>query len=207
MRVGVLFSGGKDSTMALDWAIEHHEPLVLVTIRSENPDSYMFHTELIDLVPKQAKSIGLPLIEKKTKGNKEYELRSLRAAIKEAKAEFDLGGIVVGALASQYQKIRVQRICNQMNLACFTPYWHFKPEEYMKLLISKGYKVIISKVSSGGLSNEWVGFELDEPTIEHLKALSEKYGFHLAGEGGEYETFVYDGPIFKKPVKVTLSSQ
>ncbi len=204
MKVGVLFSGGKDSTMALDWAIEHHEPLVLITIVSKNPDSYMFHTELIDLVPKQAKSIGLDLIQKSTKGNKEYELRSLKAAIKEAKAKHFLDGIVVGALASQYQKVRVERICNELGLACFTPFWHFKPEEYLKMIVEKGYKVIISKVATEGLRQEWVGIEFDEPTIEHLAALSKKYGFHLAGEGGEYETFVYDGPIFKRPIKVTL---
>jgi len=205
VKVGVLFSGGKDSIMALDWSFRFHEPFVLITMKSANPESYMFHTELIDLVPKQAKSIGMPLLMKETKGSKEYELRSLKAAIKQAKQDYEIGGIVAGALASNYQKIRIERICNGLDLACFTPYWHINAERYLKTLVKKGYRVLISKVATWGLGNEWVGKEIDEETIEEFKKRSQKYGFHIAGEGGEYETFVCDGPIFKKPVEVKLN--
>ncbi len=80
---------------------------------SENKESYMFHTPNIDVSNLQAEAVGLPQITKITKGEKEEELRDLEDAIAQATKEYQIEGIVTGAVESVYQAERVQRICYQ----------------------------------------------------------------------------------------------
>lgn len=207
MKLGVLFSGGKDSTLALDWAAENFSVGCLISMKSLNPESYMFHVPNIDLVKRQAKAMRLPLILKETAGKKEEELEDLVAAIKEAVTKFGIEGIVAGSIASKYQRDRVERICENLNLKPFSPYWHFDPEEYMNLLLKKRYKAVMSAVAADGLTPKDLGRKITKKYLEELKTRSKKYRFHLAGEGGEYETFVYDGPIFKKALKVSIKDR
>jgi len=202
MKLGILFSGGKDSIMALDWAIENYSASCLISLKSKNPNSYMFHTPNINLVEQQAKELELPLIFHKTHGRKEEELKDLKGAVEEAVKKYKIEGLVAGALASKYQKERVKKICNELDIKCFTPYWHHNEEDYIELILKKGYKVIITGVSAEGLGKEFLGKEITSEVLDKLKNLKDKYRLHIAGEGGEYETFVYDGPIFKKPLRI-----
>jgi diphthine-ammonia ligase len=196
MRLAVLFSGGKDSAAALFWAQQQHEPVCLITIDSENKESYMFHTDKINEIPKLAKKIKLPLILKKTKGEKERELNDLKSAILEAKKKYKIEGVVSGALASEYQRQRVDKICQEIGIASFAPLWHKDPEQYVRELIDLGFKIEIVRVASEGLTEDWVGKYLDEKFFNKLLELNKKYGVHIAGEGGEYETLIISGPIF-----------
>ena len=88
MRLGILFSGGKDSTLALHEAATKEEAVCLITIISENRESYMFHTPNIELTALQANALDLPLLRKDTKGKPEEELEDLEIAISEAIAEY-----------------------------------------------------------------------------------------------------------------------
>ena len=87
MRLGVLFSGGKDSTLALHLAAEKEEVVCLITVVSKNQESYMFHTPNIDVTVLQAEALGLPLVSVATEGQKEEELADLERAIAEAKSQ------------------------------------------------------------------------------------------------------------------------
>jgi diphthine-ammonia ligase len=99
MKLGVLFSGGKDSTLAAWLAKKYgHELSCLITIESENKDSFMFHTPSIEKTRVQADASDIPLIIQKTKGEKEDELSDLRKAISQAKEEYAIEGVVTGAL-------------------------------------------------------------------------------------------------------------
>ena len=98
MQLGVLFSGGKDSTFALHLAAEKEEVVCLITVVSKNKESYMFHTPNIDLTMLQAQVLGLPLVSVVTEGTKEEELADLEAAIAEAKEKFQIEGVVSGAV-------------------------------------------------------------------------------------------------------------
>ncbi len=202
MKLAVLFSGGKDSTMALDWAIENFSVSCLISLKSENPSSYMFHVPNIDLVKKQAKALKIPIIFHTTKGKKEEELKDLKSAIKKAVKKYGIDGIVAGAIESKYQRDRIEKICEDLKIKAFTPYWHFDSDEYMNLLLKKRYKFLISAVAADGLGKEFLGKQITKGLLEDLKKVRKKHKIHLAGEGGEYETFVFDGPIFKKTLKV-----
>ncbi len=202
MRLGVLFSGGKDSTLALLLAAEKEEVVCLITILSKNKESYMFHTPNIDITALQAEALGLPQITKTTEGEKEKELSDLEDAIAEAARKFQIEGIVTGAVESVYQAERVQRICNRLGLWCFNPLWKHDQKALLEELLKKQFKVIISGVFAYPLDEKWLGKQIDTQLIERLVDLQQKYGLSPSGEGGEIETTVLDAPLFKKKIDV-----
>ena len=203
MKLGVLFSGGKDSTMAAYLAKkEGHELVCLISLFSENQESYMFHTPSIQRVKQQAEVMGLPLITDKTKGEKEKELVDLERAIKKAIDKYDIKGITTGALHSDYQATRIQKICDNLKIKCVNPLWHKNEFKYLNEIIKNKFKVVIIGVGAFPLDDSWLGRMIDKEFIEDVKKLHEKYKIHPAGEGGEFETFVLDCPLFKKPLRV-----
>ncbi|MGA2130084.1 MAG: diphthine--ammonia ligase [Candidatus Pacearchaeota archaeon] len=203
MKLGVLFSGGKDSTMATYLAKKAgHDIACLITIHSENPESYMFHTASIGKTEKQAEVMGLPLMVATTKGVKEDELKDLQDAIKNAVKKYKIEGIITGALHSQYQASRIQKICDNLGIACVNPLWHKDEFQYLRDIINSKFKVIIIGVAAYPLNASWLGRVVDEKFIEDVTKIHEKYKIHVAGEGGEFESFVLECPLFKRPLKV-----
>jgi len=203
MRLGVLFSGGKDSTYAAYLAKkEENDIACLINIVSENPSSYMFHTPSIRMAQEQAVAMQTHIIVCGTKGEKEEELKDLEDAIKEAIKRYKIEGIVTGALASDYQASRIQKICDRLKIKCLNPLWKINPDEYWDGLLKDGFKVMIIGVASQGLEKEWLGKVIDKDSLERLRKLSKKHLFHLGFEGGEAETFVLDCPLFKKRIEV-----
>ncbi len=203
MKLGVLFSGGKDSTMATWLAKKQgHEMACLITLHSKNPDSYMFHTPSIKKTEKQAEVMGIPLLTSETKGIKEKELKDLENAIKKAKKEYKIQGIVTGAVESVYQTSRIQKICNRLGLECFNPLWQKDQIELLHELLKENFRVVITAVAAYPLNGSWLGREIDSKFIDEMKILKEKYEINPAAEGGEFETFVLECPMFNKPLRV-----
>ena len=87
-------------------------------------------------------------------------------------------------------------------MKAISPYWHKDPKEYMDLVIDSGFKVLISGVFAEGLDQSWLGRVIDREALAQLEKISEKTYMHLAFEGGEAETLVIDGPIFKKRIEI-----
>jgi diphthine-ammonia ligase len=206
MKLGVLFSGGKDSVFACYRALEKNEVACLITLVSENEDSYMFHTPNISCTDLQAKALEIPLISWSTRGEKELELEDLKAAIISAKERYGIQGIVTGAIESVYQAARVQRIARDLDLWCFNPLWQADQLDYLRLLISMGFLVIISGVFAYPFDASWLGAELTKERVRMLSELQRRYQINPSGEGGELETFVLDGPIFKKRIEIVRAS-
>ena len=206
MRLGVLFSGGKDSTFALHLAAEKEEVVCLITIISKNKESFMFHTPNIDITTLQAESLGLPQITRTTEGKKGKELLDLEYAITKATREFGIEGVVTGAVESVYQAERVQRICNRRGLWCFNPLWKHDQKALLEELLQKQFKIIISGVFAYPLDGTWLGKQIDTKMIERLVDLQQKYGLSPSGEGGEIETTVLDAPLFKHKIEILDSS-
>ena len=98
MKLGVLFSGGKDSTLALHMAAEKEQVTCLITLWSKNPESYMFHTPNIDLTAMQAQALNLPLVVKATEGKKEEELQIWRRRFLRPCESFTLRALLRGQL-------------------------------------------------------------------------------------------------------------
>jgi len=202
MKLGVLFSGGKDSTLALHLAAEKEQVACLITMVSKNKESFMFHTPNIDVSALQAQALGLPLVRVETEGRKEEELADLECAIAEAKGRFGIEGVVTGAVESVYQASRVQRICNRLDLWQFNPLWKTDQKALLETLIAKKYQVIISGVFAYPLDQMWLGRQIDSAIVARLVELEGKYGISPSGEGGEIETTVLDAPLFKRRIEV-----
>jgi ABC transporter with metal-binding/Fe-S-binding domain ATP-binding protein len=203
MNCGVLFSGGKDSAYAAYLAKKYRNNIsCLISIISENPESYMFHTPSISKVRKQVEIMNIPVIIQKTKGQKEEELKDLEFVINKAKKEYKIEAVVTGSIKSAYQASRVQKICDNLELECFNPLWQKDQFELLLDLIEDKFKIIITGVFAYPLDESWLGREINEEFIKEVTTLYEKYKINPAGEGGEFETFVLNCPLFSKELKI-----
>jgi diphthine-ammonia ligase len=199
MRVAVLATGGKDSTLALYHVLNgDYEVECLATVISKREDSWMFHFPNIRLVDYFAEAVGLPLVKAESSGVKEKELEDLEHLIE----VLDVEGIVSGAIASTYQKTRIDEICKRLNLLSVTPLWQRNPLDILNEILSLKVEVIITGVYAYGFGRDWLGRKIDTSTIVDLVELNSKYGVSLVGEGGEYETLTLDAPFFKKRIAV-----
>ena len=115
----------------------------------------------------------------------------------------NIEGIVTGAIASVYQSTRIQKSCADLNLWCFNPLWQSSQTDLLLNLISGGYEICITAVAADYLDESWLGKQITIETISELLALANKHKINPAGEGGEFETFVLNSPLFKK--KLTIS--
>ena len=207
MKVGALFSGGKDSTYAAYLASKRDELECLVTIIPESDSSYMFHFPNLKWTGLQAEAAGVEQVVGRTAGVKEEELGDLKSTLGAAKERFALEGVYTGALASVYQKSRVERVCSELGLKSVSPLWGVDPEKHLRTLLSEGFVVQVVSVSALGLDESWLGRVLDGEAIDELVALGSKYKFHVGLEGGEGETFVLDCPLFSKRIEVVSSKR
>jgi ABC transporter with metal-binding/Fe-S-binding domain ATP-binding protein len=206
MRVGVLFSGGKDSCLALSKAMKEHKVACLITIVSKNPESFMFHTPNIGITKLQAEAMRIPLISFPTEGKKENELEDLKKAIVEAKEKYGIEGIVTGSVRSTYQSSRIEKICKELDLWCFNPLWLIDEIEELNEVKDSGIKAIVSGVFAFPLEKELLGKPIDEEFIKKMVVLKEKWKINPAGEGGEIETTVLDAPFFKSKIELIDTS-
>ena len=174
----------------------------MLTIKSKNLDSYMYHTPAVDIVKLQSESIGIPLMIQETEGKKEEELEDLKKILKEAKEKYQIEGIITGALFSNYQRERIEKVADSLSLKIFSPLWHMNQETEVREIINKDFKFIITKVAADGLDKSWLNKVITEEDLKKLVNLNEKMGFNIAGEGGEFETLMIDGPIFNKKIQI-----
>jgi predicted ATP pyrophosphatase (TIGR00289 family) len=161
-------------------------------------DSWMFHYPNIRLVDLFAEAVEIPIVKAETAGIKESEVEDLKRLVE----GLDVEGLVSGAIASNYQKTRVEKICEQLGLKCLTPLWHKNPMEILEEIVKSKFDVLITGVYAYGFDVEWLGRKIDGETIKALVELNRQYGISVVGEGGEYETLVVDAPFFKKTIKI-----
>ena len=207
MKLAVLFSGGKDSYLALQYASVDHKISCLLTLESEKEDSWMFHTPAIEWTKLQAKAMEIDHLISKTSGVKEEELDDLGSIIESAISKYSIEGIVTGALASVYQSTRIQKICNDLGLWCFNPLWQMPQKQLLQELLSNKIESIITGIAAEPFDDTWLGRCIDSECVDDLMSLESKYRINPAGEGGEIESFVLNAPLFHKSVRIIESNK
>jgi len=199
VKVAVLATGGKDSTLALHRVLKMgFEVECLVSMIPLREDSWMFHYPNIRLVDLFAEAVGFRLVKAETSGVKEEEVADLKRLIE----ELDVEGVVSGAIASNYQKTRIEEICRQLGLEFVAPLWGENPVGILGEILELKFEVIVTGVYAHGFNREWLGRKIDEVAVADLVELNGQYGVSIVGEGGEYETLVVDGPLFKKRIAI-----
>ncbi|MGB9986393.1 diphthine--ammonia ligase [Salarchaeum japonicum] len=210
-----LFSGGKDSNWALYRALEDGLDVGrLLTVHPEE-DSYMYHVPATSLTELAAESIGIPLVNvdpgelnaldaEDSGAQGDRELEPLEAALEALEPDLDggLAGVTAGAIESEYQTSRIQAMADRLDCEVFAPLWQEDPESLGEAMLDAGFEITILQVAAYGLDESWLGRTLDRQALDDLRDLNDEYGVHILGEGGEFETFVTDGPHFDRAIEL-----
>lgn len=201
MRVAALLSGGKDSVAAVEVARGHGWEVVgALIVKPAQDDAWMFHTPNLAAAVGVAECLGLPVAEVAVRSGAAEEVADLEAALARLKREWNLDGFVSGALASEYQRTRLDAIGHRVGLKSFAPLWHKEPVAYVRSLLRAGWDIRFSRTAAEGVPNAWCGMRLDEAKLDAMR--THKARPHPAGEGGEYETLVLDAPGFTRRLVV-----
>jgi len=217
MRTVALISGGKDSCFnMLQCVAAGHKIVALANLRPLDPemyeiDSYMYQTVGHDVIDLYSEAMGLPLYREYIRGSSlqidsDYihesadeveDLYRLLAAVKEAES---IEAVSVGAILSNYQRVRVENVCQRLGLTALCYLWQRDQEELLNEIIECGVNAILIKVAALGLVPEkHLGKSL-QSCQKDLQLLNRKFGLHICGEGGEYETLTLDFPLFRKQI-------
>lgn len=217
MRVVALVSGGKDSTYnMMQVTAEGHQVIALANLHPKDKDeldSYMYQTVGHQGIEKLAQAMELPLYRKITRGNsintkgsyeptEDDEVEDLYELLRQVKEEQNVDAVAVGAILSDYQRVRVENVCNRLKLISLAYLWRRDQTELLAEMIESQVCAIIIKVAALGLMpDRHLGKSLKEMQ-PHLLKMKDKYGLNVCGEGGEYETFTLDCPLFKSRIVV-----
>ncbi|MEI7855887.1 MAG: diphthine--ammonia ligase [Methanomicrobiales archaeon] len=199
MSWAALTSGGKDSILSCQKAIDSGKDVrYMVTARPKNRDSYMFHSANLDAVPVIARVAGMEYVEIETHGRKEEELSDLKAGL----AALDIEGVIAGAVASEYQAVRVKTITDKLGVELFSPLWHMDTELLLQEVAAR-MDALIVVTAAEGLDETFLGEHFNQDLIARLKRVAAARRINLAGEGGEYESLTLNAPFFSRPITYT----
>ena len=190
------WSGGKDSCLAY-WKAISQGLKVSHLLNCINQDSTKSMSHGLDrkLIALQAQAMGLPILQQKV------TWETYEAGFKDALEKLKLKGItglVTGDIYLQEHKDWIDRVCGESGVKAVLPLWEMDTAQLLTDFIKAGFKAIIVSVKAKFLGKEWLGRQVDKKLASELGQL----GIDVCGEAGEFHTFVYDGPAFKKPVKI-----
>ncbi len=201
MKTVCLWSAGKDSCFACYKAqTSGHEIKALLHFTDSNAPVSLGHGLITEAVSMQAASAGIPLLCKAMpKENYRNEFLSL---ISELKKNEGIQGIIFGDIYLQEHRDWVEAVCLKASVEAIFPLWGREVRKLTEEIIEAGFRAVVTAVHSEALGPEWLGREFDR---NFLKELPEKVD--PCGEKGEFHTFVYDGPLFRKPVKFSTGKK
>ncbi|KAM4012980.1 diphthine--ammonia ligase [Anomaloglossus baeobatrachus] len=222
MRVVALISGGKDSCYNMMQCVAAgHRLVALANLRPPDSavdelDSYMYQTVGYQALDLYAEAMALPLYRATLSGSslntgRGYtpqegdEVEDLYHLLKLVKDKEAVDAVSVGAILSDYQRVRVENVCQRLDLQPLAFLWRRKQEELLDEMISSKLHAVLIKVAAFGLDpDKHLGKSLEEMR-PLLMQLSSRYGVHVCGEGGEYETLTLDCPLFRKKIIIDSS--
>ncbi|KAL4711110.1 hypothetical protein ACJJTC_009481, partial [Scirpophaga incertulas] len=213
MKTVALISGGKDSCYNMMQCIAAGHTIValanLQPMHKDELDSYMYQTVGHQGIDLYADAMGLPLYREMITGSamdqeRNYkpcesdEVEDLFRLLSRIKDDLDIEAVAVGAILSDYQRIRVENVCQRLSLVSLAYLWRRNQKELLSEMIAKFLVLLIRQVAALGLDPRvHLGMSLRE-IQPHLLVMQEKYGLNVCGEGGEYETFTLNCPLFKQ---------
>lgn len=190
------WSGGKDSTLALDSAQRAGlEIACLFTIYEGSSDRVRFHGVSTALMEAQAAALGLPLVLAHT-GPEDYEAVLLR--LLDAFRAAGLAGVILGNIHLADIRAWYDERIRAAGLEHRDPLWGRAPADVVHDFIARGYRGRIVSVNLERGRPDWLGQEFSQTLLTDFIAA----GIDPCGEFGEYHSFTIDGPLFRHPVPV-----
>jgi len=204
MRVAASWSGGKESCLACYRAISEGFKVSHLLNFVSKDGRCMSHGLSSKLIFVQSQAIGIPIIQKEVTWET-YE-QEFKIAIHELK-QMDVEGAVFGDINIQEHRDWVDRVCSEVDIKPITPLWGVDEEQILIDFMSENFEAIVVSVKTDFFSREWLRRKVNKSFLRNLQKLKVKSNISMCGESGEYHTFVTDGPLFKRRIKVLESSE
>ncbi len=201
MKIAALFSGGKDSVYSLYLSQSAGMEVEYLVTAYAQRDSYMYHVPAIVLSELSAQALGIAQV--KFRVTEEDEITPLKDAL----AGLEIDGVCCGAVASNYQRNRVVKVCDELGLDPVLPLWHKDPVLLLYQMVDLGFEILIVGVAAMGLDEGWLGRVLDRKSLDEFMVVCKRNRIHPMGEGGEYETTVLSGPNMQGQIKVEFEKK
>lgn len=198
MDVVVSWSGGKESAFACYKAISDGLSVSYLLNTISNEKRCMAHGLDSELIAVQSQAIEIPIVQIKTTWDT-YE-REFKGALRRLK-KIGMEGVVFGDIGEVpgYEEW-TDKVCNEVGLIPIRLLWGHDPKQVLRDFINKSFEATVIKVKADLLGEQWLGRKVDKRFLSDLLKL--KGEINLCGELGEYHTYVTDGPIFKRRIKL-----
>ena len=203
MKAICLWSAGKDSCFAYYKAKQQGQDIIsLVNFTEFSGANSLSHGLSAGIIHRQVMATGIPFLQKPMP--QENYRNEFIALIKQWKKGKGIAGIVFGDIYLQEHKDWIDSVCKESAVEPIFPLWGKDTSILINEIIEAGFKAIIVSVLKDSLGNEWLGRKIDNDFVKEINGLG---NIDPCGEKGEFHTFVYDGPIFKKPVEFTIGKK
>lgn len=193
------WSSGKDAAYALYRLRSENEYSIekLLTTVNTQSNAVSMHGVKMELLQKQAEALGIPLQIISIPGEIPAEKynRIMQKEISGLVSQGFSHSVFGDIFLEDVRKYR-ERQLEQTGLKAVFPLWGRNTTDLIREFIESGFKAITVSVNAKLLDSSFCGRILDQEFLSDLPA-----GIDPCGENGEFHTFVYDGPGFKKPVE------
>ena len=193
------WSAGKDSCLACYKAIKQGYIIkYLLNFISKEHKRCCFHGMESNLITLQSELIGIPLVQKEVSPDMQKYEEEFKEAVSELKNN-GIEGMVFGDVYLDEHKDWIERVCKDLNIRPLEPLWNIQAEKVLEEFINLGFQAVVVSCKADLFGKEFVGRYVDKGLIDELKSKT----ICPCGENGEFHTFVVDGPLFKKRIKIT----
>lgn len=193
------WSGGKDSSLCLYKVLQSktYNVKYLLTSTNKTHDRISMHGVRTELLRQQADAIGMPLKvlelpEQPTMVEYEKEMEEKIQTMKKERITYTIFGDIFLEDLRKYREMKLQTL----GITPIFPLWKIPTKELMEEFISLGFNAIIVCVNTKFLDKSFCGRLIDRSFVKDLPE-----SVDVCGENGEYHSYVFDGPIFKKPIQ------
>lgn len=200
MDVAILYSGGKDSTFAIQhakskgWNIKY-----LISVKPTRKDCFLFHYATIEQTKDLAKMLQISHFYIKCRvADPVKEANIIKKIVENNQKKMKIDAVVLGGTGLQETQLKsIQNSLSPLNVEAFASHAGEDHDLIMEEMLKSGYEILITQIASEGLK-EWLGKKITRENFPQLKRDSVKYGFHIGFEGGYADTLVTDCQMFSE---------
>ena len=200
MNVAILYSGGKDSTFAIQHAKEKSWNIkYLISVKPTRKDCFLFHFATVEQTKDLAKMLDIPHFYVKCRvADPVKEAEIVRNIVEKNQKNMKIDAVVLGGTGLQETQLKsIQNALMPLKIDAFAAHAGEEHDLIMEQMLEKGYEIMITQIASDGLK-DWLGKKITKENFAQLKKDSVKYGFHIGFEGGYADTLVTNCPLFSK---------
>ena len=204
MDVAILYSGGKDSTYAIEHAmLKEWNIKYLVSVKPSRKDCFLFHYATVEHTKEFAKMLQIPHFYLKCRhAHPLKEAGIVKRLVEKNQKELKIDAVVLGGTGLQETQLKsIQNALKPLKVDVFASHAGEDHDLVMQSMLDSGYEILITQIASDGLK-EWLGKKITKENFAQLKKDSVRYGFHIGFEGGYADTLVTDCPLFSKRMEI-----